>query len=209
MKRGRPRKKCTVSNPCDRHKEGKYLKWNCGNVYSKEKRHERYLSNKKPCNHCGKLATKQCCKNCYYKFHSHHLKGTKLPDWWIKNISNGQKKGEHNPLWKGDDASYSSKHKWVVKFYGNPVKCEDCGVLGKKNAGNKWTIQWANISKKYFRKLEDYKGLCTHCHKNFDGLIIATEDISHGTLKRYRRGCRCDECKTYKRLYRTGKVIYK
>ena len=63
--------------------------------------------------------------------------------------------------YKGEDASYSSMHKWIVAHRGKATKCEDCG----KATGR---IHWANLSGHYRRELSDWKQLCPSCHKKFD-----------------------------------------
>lgn len=112
---------------------------------------------------------------------------------------------KHGNTWLGEQATYSSKHKWLVKTFGNFPKCEMCGVIGEKNKGDKWTIQYANISGKHYRDIKDYKGLCTKCHKIFDGKTKSIEDYKHGEYGKYRRGCRCDLCKESKRITRSKK----
>lgn len=91
--------------------------------------------------------------------------GVALSEEHKKAISMGNK-----GLIKKDIVSYSGIHKWVVANYQNPLHCEDCGIEGKYVGSKliKWNIQWANISRKYERKREDWKGLCVKCHKLFD-----------------------------------------
>ncbi len=69
--------------------------------------------------------------------------------------------------WKGEDASYSSKHKWIVRERGNPMACDNCGTTEKK-----W-YDWANISQSYKRDFTDWMRLCRPCHWAYD----------HGKLK--------------------------
>jgi len=71
--------------------------------------------------------------------------------------------GSGNPMWKGNEVSYRSLHKWVERWLGKPSKCIDCGVIAN---GHK--IHWANISKKYKRDLDDWIRLCAKCHKHMD-----------------------------------------
>ena len=202
-------RKCIKNNnPCEIHKDGKYIKWSCRNSYSKEDRRKIYLKNKIKCSNCNKPSTAKYCKECYYLFNDHHLLGKKLPKKWRENMSKGQGKQQDNANWKGNEVTYSTKHKWIAKIYGNPKKCEDCGVKGKKNKGGRWTIQWANKSGKYPRDVTDYKGLCTKCHSLFDGKTKSIESYKHGTNKKYRKGCRCELCKKAKRLYRNKLIKY-
>ncbi len=196
-------------NTCITHQDGKYIKWAC-NLDTKKQAKIMAQKAKKPCKSCAKLVSPNVkyCQKCYYKFNTHWLKGKKLPKWWIKNMIKAQGIQENNHSWKGDEADYWSKHKGIIKKYGNPKRCEDCGIKGKKNLGNRWTIQWANISGKYIRDISDYKGLCTSCHKIFDGLTKTIEDYKHGSMGRYRKGCKCDLCKKAKSMHRNGLIKY-
>ncbi len=77
--------------------------------------------------------------------------------------------GENNPGWKGEQASYFTKHNWLKRWFGNPPKCENCGKIGQKNKGGKWGIHWALIKgKEYERKRENFRGLCHKCHAIYD-----------------------------------------
>jgi len=205
--RGRPKTKCTILNPCDVHKNGKYLKWNCGNYNVFRISKENYIKSKRICPECKRemSPTSEYCGKCYWKVHEHPLKGKKLPKWWCKKISEGQCKGENSPNWKGEEADYFSKHKGIIKEHGNPKRCSKCGIKGRKNKGGRWTIQWANVSGKHRRCVDDYKGLCTRCHKIFDGL---KKEFSHGVMAKYREGCRCGLCRKAKYMYRNKLLEY-
>lgn len=74
--------------------------------------------------------------------------------------------GENNYQWKGQFASYSAIHSWMVRNYGKPTHCENCKRLKTKTDYK--IFDWANISGKYIRKREDWKMLCKSCHKLFD-----------------------------------------
>lgn len=75
-----------------------------------------------------------------------------------------QEVGRGHYLWK-EDASYSSKHKWIAKHHKKIGVCENC--LERKNT------DWANISKEYKRDREDYKELCRKCHIAYDRKKVA------------------------------------
>jgi len=68
--------------------------------------------------------------------------------------------GKNNPMWKGEEGSYSAKHKWLSLHYKKKGVCEHC----KKEK----PTQWANISKQYLRKRGDYLELCKSCHNRHD-----------------------------------------
>jgi hypothetical protein len=64
----------------------------------------------------------------------------------------------HN--WKGDDASYISKHEWITRYYG---KADHCEVDPHHLSGSRY--HWHNISGEYKRNKEDWVQLCSSCHR--------------------------------------------
>ena len=48
--------------------------------------------------------------------------------------------GSKNPMWKGNQAGYWSKHERIYVRFGKPKKCEDCGTETAKR------YEWANLS---------------------------------------------------------------
>lgn len=91
--------------------------------------------------------------------------------WLGKSLSEKHKKkisdsriGENNPNWKGDKAGYLAKHMWAYKNLGKPDVCEHCGKSGLSG----YSINWANKSGKYLRKVEDWLRLCVSCHRKYD-----------------------------------------
>lgn len=71
-------------------------------------------------------------------------------------------KDEGHPFWKGESASYASKHEWVNNHWGQPELCDHCGGT---DCGR---YDWANISGEYKREREDWLRLCRSCHFRFD-----------------------------------------
>lgn len=148
---------------CVTHKDGKYVKWSCGIVYSAEERHALFVKNKKPCK-CGQLIGhySEMCWDCRGKVNGEKRRGMKLPEKWRRAISEGQS-GEKGNNWKGTEAGYSSIHKFIRRKFGNPPRCEWCDVEGVRPNG-KWTIQWASRDGSYRRDREYWLGLCSKCH---------------------------------------------
>lgn len=68
--------------------------------------------------------------------------------------------GNRHPSWKGEQASYVSKHIWVGKHFNHQQNCELC----RKTKGR----QWANINHLYKRIRSDWKWLCIPCHREID-----------------------------------------
>ena len=81
---------------------------------------------------------------------------------WNLGIVVKELQGTKHPLWKGDKASYSSVHKWVVRHKGRPQKCTICRTTELRR------YEWANIDHKYKRNLNDYLRMCKKCHKRYD-----------------------------------------
>ena len=99
-------------------------------------------------------------------------KGRKIT--WRDKISEA-KKAEKNYNWKGEKANYFSKHNWLRKWHGNPIRCEHCKKEGehynqirKGKITKTWNLHWANLSGKYIRRIEDWIGLCPSCHGKYD-----------------------------------------
>lgn len=74
---------------------------------------------------------------------------------------------EESSQWKGDSASYESKHEWVRKEYKRvnkelPRQCQKCYKEKKR-------LEFANLSGKHRRELSDYFLLCKQCHNLLDG----------------------------------------
>jgi len=96
-----------------------------------------------------------------------------------KAIANGLARGsfkgtlgklkELSNVWKGNNASYSSKHKWIQKYWQKTGVCEKCGNSPKPYGNRKWGTEWHSLDGEYNR--EDRKAwleLCKSCHKIFD-----------------------------------------
>lgn len=75
------------------------------------------------------------------------------------------KSGILHPYWKGENASYISKHSWISRVLGKPSICFNCYSKIKN------IYEWANISGKYKRDVSDYIRLCRECHRSFDGVV--------------------------------------
>ena len=72
----------------------------------------------------------------------------------------GQNIGEENIEWQGDKVGYYALHSWLKRNYGKPDICRECGSI--KN------VQWANLSYKYKRDIDDWIKLCYRCHRVYD-----------------------------------------
>jgi len=70
--------------------------------------------------------------------------------------------GKNNWNWKGEKSSYTAKHQWIRRKYGQPQECEICGTTENR------MYHWANISGQYKHKKSDWMRLCVPCHKKYD-----------------------------------------
>jgi len=68
---------------------------------------------------------------------------------------------KNNSQWKGESATYTAKHAWVIRKMGSAKKraCVDCGKQAKN---------WSNVDHTYKRKLGDYQPRCVRCHRKND-----------------------------------------
>lgn len=90
----------------------------------------------------------------------------------------GKHSGTDHPLWKGDNALYSTKHTWARRNIPKPNLCLECGLVPP--------YEIANISGKYLRDVRDWIWLCHKCHTKRD-----LKDMSN------RRCCVCGKSKTH------------
>lgn len=120
-------------------------------------------------------------------------------------------RGEKTPQWKGENASYEVIHQWLKRRYGSPFGCVECGTTENRK------YEWANISGKYHRSIEDFQSMCVPCHRKMDfGNYCKRGHEFVGANLRYYNGHRiCRICrqmhndtkehKEYMRLYRLKK----
>lgn len=77
--------------------------------------------------------------------------------------------GKQIYAWLGENASYSSKHKWIQKHWQKTGICENCKKEVAPFGRRKYGTEWHNLNKKYNRdKREDWMELCPKCHHIFD-----------------------------------------
>lgn len=118
---------------------------------------------------------KFCSRDCYIQDWSRRIPGWnkgQTATWslgneyrkGIPNLKPNRMFGTTNPKWKGDKVGYSALHDWVQSHLGTPNTCEHCFKTGL--SGHK--IHWANKSRNYLRKKDDWLRLCVQCHKNYD-----------------------------------------
>ena len=80
------------------------------------------------------------------------------------------KKGEICPNWKGESATYNSKHKWIQNNWQKTGICEICKLPRPPRKGTrlKYGTHWSNKSGRYLRQRDDWYELCPKCHKSLD-----------------------------------------
>jgi len=76
--------------------------------------------------------------------------------WYIWN------RGKNTYNFKGENAGYMAKHKWINQQKGDPRYCEKCKSTKEK------AYHWSNISGRYLKDFSDWQRLCVSCHKKYD-----------------------------------------
>lgn len=80
---------------------------------------------------------------------------------------------ELSSVWLGDKASYSSKHKWIQKYWKKTGICQSCGVTPKVPSNRKWGTEWHCLDSFYNREDKSkWLELCKKCHVKYDKLKI-------------------------------------
>lgn len=160
---------------CPRHKEGHYRHNKCGENYVTLVRKPMSLKQRlaigernkklgiKPPSRFGVspwnkgIPWSDTAKQKMSAIHT----GRKNP-WASEQMRNSRGELGHN--WKGDSVGYIGLHRWVQVTLGQPDTCEHCGETGLK--GHK--IHWANKSRTYKRRIDDWLRLCASCHGRYD-----------------------------------------
>lgn len=92
----------------------------------------------------------------------------------IRNHSHKGRPGviaDKHEAWKGNDASYTSKHKWILKHWIKTGICQKCGAVPIPKGRLKHGTQWHNIDHEYDRDNKDtWVELCPKCHRKEDKL---------------------------------------
>jgi len=85
--------------------------------------------------------------------------------------------GKNNPQWKGNEVGYKALHAYIKRYKKRINICEHC----KKNP----SMDLANVSKKYKRKMEDWVWLCRRCHMIFDNQLsrLAKQASKAGNIR--------------------------
>lgn len=87
-------------------------------------------------------------------------KGVMKPN--LGSFKKGEFLNEKHPQWKGDQVGYQALHDWIKRNLGKPQACKHCNTTIAKR------FEWANISGKYKRDINDFMRLCTSCHHRYD-----------------------------------------
>jgi len=135
----------------------------------------------------GKRGTgrKVCSRDCWHKWHKEN------------NVYN----------FKGEQAGYAAKHKWIERERGKPMFCEICKRTDKEN------YQWSNISGRYLRNVNDWQRLCVKCHSIYDNhnresfkikcIFCGKEIVTKSKKRKF-----CDK-KCFSKYHKNDKTIIK
>ncbi len=100
-----------------------------------------------------------------------------LTRYWLGKKNDPRISNENHWHWS-KNPSYTAIHKRVIKLFGKPDKCDDCGSIKSR-------IEWSNVSGKYLLIRSDWKKRCVKCHRKFDnhpfkkGMIGLRNGIKH------------------------------
>lgn len=71
--------------------------------------------------------------------------------------------------WKGNNAGYSSKHKWILKHWAKTGICENCGNSPKPTGNRKYGTEFHSKDHKYNREDRNtWLEVCKSCHNKLD-----------------------------------------
>ena len=98
---------------------------------------------------------------------------------YLKTVKTRKEKGNYTGqlgkfkeliyAWKGDEASYSSKHKWIRKHWAKTGICENCGNSPKPFKNGKTGTQWHSKNHDYNREdRTTWLEVCKRCHNKLD-----------------------------------------
>ena len=79
----------------------------------------------------------------------------------FKDRLSNLRKGEKNPIWKGDDVGNNALHAWVKRNLPKPNICQTDGCM-------KAPYDLSNITGIYDRNFENWKYYCRSHHMKFD-----------------------------------------
>lgn len=91
---------------------------------------------------------------------------------------------------------YRMLHYWVEANLGKPRLCSNCGSTDSIG------YEWANISGEYKKTLDDWKRLCSSCHRrshhtgNPNQCILGHPLTPENTYKHPRGSKECRQCRT-------------
>lgn len=93
-----------------------------------------------------------------------------------KNAKNNPKFGNRQKIKK--NAGYNAIHIWIKKRKFKLDYCEICGGTEKR-------IELANISGVYSRNINDYRWVCSKCHRDMDGNTLVFKSLKRDGLGRW------------------------
>lgn len=123
------------------------------------------------------------CKKCAKRGSVNSGQFKKGSSPWIKGRTHTEEtrrkisikgKGRIPPNFKGEEASYGSKHDWIRRHYG---KADHCSFNPEHES---FRYEWANISGAYLRDVNDYAQLCVRCHRQYDMIRSGYRIGRHG-----------------------------
>jgi hypothetical protein len=79
-------------------------------------------------------------------------------------------------MWKGERASRSAVHHWMLRHFPKGGVCEQCGRRG--------VTDWANIDHRYRRVRRDWHEWCRSCHQRLRRQSVQPAGLRQGAFAR-------------------------
>ena len=81
----------------------------------------------------------------------------------------GKRGAERINVWKGEEATYNGKHRWIQNNWEKTGECQNCHVKPRPFGNRKYGTEWANLDSKYNRDDKNtWMELCVKCHRRYD-----------------------------------------
>lgn len=99
------------------------------------------------------------------------------------------KKEEKSRRWLGDNAGYVAMHIWIKNKLGKANKCSNPNcyypkpIQYRKPIEKPKRFEWASISRKNKRDVNDYIQLCPSCHRIYDIRKLTLNELYEQTNK--------------------------
>ena len=125
----------------------------------------------------------------------------------IRHVNNiTKKKGGETMSYKSVEKQKAFQRKWLHERRETLLAHECCALCGSnkklvahhiipRKISGQPKIGWSWKIERIIRELQHCMILCERCHIELHASLIRKK-LEHGTYAGYKRGCRCDQCKS-------------